>query len=123
MSLISRIGWSPARGKHRVKWFTSSLSLRPEGAVEVAFPGGEVWVQKCGDKEGHVLRFTLAEWDAFIGGILLGEFGTAVPARLLTAAGALESPLELAEEPEDEELREPDEPASGVVTWPVPAVV
>ena len=51
-------------------WIKRSLSVSNGNCVEVAnFPGGEVCVRQQGLPKGPVLRFTLAEWYAFLGGV------------------------------------------------------
>jgi hypothetical protein len=42
--------------------------------VEVALGGAEVWVRDSKDAAGPVLRFTAAEWAAFLAGARAGEF-------------------------------------------------
>jgi len=56
-------------------WAKSSLSFSNGNCVEVAvLPGGAVGVRSSRDPEGPVLSFTRGEWDAFLGGVRLGEF-------------------------------------------------
>lgn len=56
-------------------WVKSSLSYANGNCVEVSGLGtGEILVRNGSDPDGKVLRFTPAEWDAFTGGVLLGEF-------------------------------------------------
>jgi hypothetical protein len=56
-------------------WRTSSLS-DAQNCVEVAdLPDGGAAVRDSKDPEGPVLRFTPAEWAAFLGGVKSGEFG------------------------------------------------
>jgi Domain of unknown function (DUF397) len=56
-------------------WVKSSLSLANGNCVEVAdLPGGRVGVRNSRDPGGPVLRFTPAEWQAFLGGARKGEF-------------------------------------------------
>ncbi len=56
-------------------WMKSSLSYANGNCVEVAsVPGGEVGVRNSRDSAGLVLRFTLDEWHAFLGGVRNGEF-------------------------------------------------
>jgi uncharacterized protein DUF397 len=42
--------------------------------VEVALSGPEVWVRDSKDAAGPILRFTPAEWAAFLAGARAGEF-------------------------------------------------
>jgi hypothetical protein len=57
------------------QWVKSSLSFANGDCVEVAsLPDGQVGVRDSKDTEGPVLRFTAAEWKAFIGGVRNGEF-------------------------------------------------
>jgi hypothetical protein len=44
------------------------------GCVEVAQNGTEVLVRDSKDPDGHPLRFTAAEWEAFLHGAKAGEF-------------------------------------------------
>ena len=56
-------------------WIKSSLSYANGNCVEVAsLPGGTVGVRNSRDSAGPVLRFTPAEWHAFLGGVRNGEF-------------------------------------------------
>jgi hypothetical protein len=56
-------------------WVKSSLSFANGNCVEVASLQDEgIGVRDSKDAEGLVLRFTPAEWSAFIGGVKLGEF-------------------------------------------------
>lgn len=57
-----------------VRWVKSSLSFANGNCVEVASLAGGVGVRDSKDVTGPVLRFTPAEWDAFIGGVRNGEF-------------------------------------------------
>lgn len=58
-----------------IRWIKSSLSYSNSNCVEVAeLPDGSVGVRDSKDTDGPVLRFTPAEWEAFIGGARLGEF-------------------------------------------------
>jgi hypothetical protein len=56
-------------------WIKSSLSYANGNCVEVAsLPGGTIGVRNSRDSRGPVLRFTPAEWHAFLGGVRNGEF-------------------------------------------------
>jgi Domain of unknown function (DUF397) len=56
-------------------WKKSSESMGNGNCVEIAdLGGGHVAVRDSKDKTGPVLRFTPAEWEAFIGGVKDGEF-------------------------------------------------
>lgn len=67
----------PAPPRSGPNWAKSSLSYASGDCVEVAddLPGGFVGVRNSRDPLGPVLRFTRAEWDAFLGGVHRGEFG------------------------------------------------
>jgi hypothetical protein len=55
-------------------WRTSSASGQGD-CVEVAFNRqDEVFVRHSKDPDGPVLRFTGAEWEAFVAGVRGGEF-------------------------------------------------
>jgi hypothetical protein len=61
------------------QWMKSSLSFANGNCVEVAsLSGGQVGVRDSKDSAGLVLRFTPAEWDAFLGGVRNGEFDSFV---------------------------------------------
>jgi hypothetical protein len=71
----STSGGHPERLSSGLNWVKSSLSFSNGNCVEVAsLPGGGVGVRNSRDAEGPVLRFTLGEWHAFIGGVQIGEF-------------------------------------------------
>lgn len=56
-------------------WIKSSLSFANSNCVEAArLSGGQVGVRDSKDPHGAVLRFTPAEWSAFLGGVRNGEF-------------------------------------------------
>lgn len=56
-------------------WIKSSLSVYNGNCVEVAgLAENVIWVRNSRNPWGAVLSFTPAEWDAFIGGVHLGEF-------------------------------------------------
>lgn len=67
----------PVESNSDSRWVKSSLSFSNGNCVEVAsLSGGAVGVRDSKDSEGPVLRFTPAEWDAFVGGVRNGEFDT-----------------------------------------------
>lgn len=56
-------------------WRKSSISDANGGAcVEVAFLRDAVALRDSKNPGGSVLIFTPAEWDAFLGGVMNGEF-------------------------------------------------
>jgi hypothetical protein len=56
-------------------WIKSSLSYANGNCVEVSDqPEGTIGVRNSREREGPVLNFTVDEWQAFIGGVLNGEF-------------------------------------------------
>jgi hypothetical protein len=57
-------------------WVKSSFSFSNGNCVEVAaLPDGTIGLRNSRDPGGPVLRFTPAEWHAFLGGAVNGEFG------------------------------------------------
>jgi Domain of unknown function (DUF397) len=58
------------------QWVKSSFSYSNGNCVEVAsLYGAAVGVRDTKDAGGLVLRFSPAEWDAFLGGVRNGKFG------------------------------------------------
>lgn len=58
-----------------LRWRKSSLSGDGDGCVEVAHRGDEILVRDTKQHgNGPVLAFTRREWEAFLGGVRLGEF-------------------------------------------------
>ena len=56
-------------------WAKSSLSVYNGNCVEVAgLEDDIIRVRDSKNPRGGILSFTPAEWDAFIGGVRLGEF-------------------------------------------------
>lgn len=63
------------QGTQGLRWVKSSLSYSNGACAEVAdLPDGRVGVRHSKDPSGPVLRFTPAEWHAFLGGARNGEF-------------------------------------------------
>jgi hypothetical protein len=54
-------------------WKKSTRSAQ-SNCVEVAFIDGQVGVRDSKNREGPILAFTSAEWEAFTGGVRDGEF-------------------------------------------------
>jgi hypothetical protein len=58
-----------------LNWVKSSISMYNGSCVEVAgLADDTIQVRDSKHPRGAVLSFTPAEWDAFIGGVHLGEF-------------------------------------------------
>ena len=56
-------------------WIKSSASFSNGNCVEVTqLPGGQIGVRHSRHPQGPVLRFTPAEWHAFLAGARNGEF-------------------------------------------------
>ncbi len=63
------------------RWVKSSYSFANGDCVEVALlPDGQIGVRDSKDTRGPALRFTPAEWRAFIAGVQAGEFSQLPPA-------------------------------------------
>jgi uncharacterized protein DUF397 len=63
------------RDSHQIRgWFKSTFSGVSGNCVEVAFAAGDVAVRDSKDPAGPALRFTAAEWLAFLAGVRAGEF-------------------------------------------------
>ena len=61
-------------------WVKSSFSFANGNCVEVAeLPGDSVGIRDSRDPGGPVLRFTRAEWAAFLGGARRGELERSRP--------------------------------------------
>jgi hypothetical protein len=57
------------------RWIKSSLSFSNSNCIEVArLPDGKVGVRDSKNPDAAILRFTPAEWQAFLGGARRGEF-------------------------------------------------
>ena len=66
---------APDLGAAEVRWTKSSLSFSNGNCVEVArLADGQIGVRHSRRNEGPVLRFTPAEWHAFLAGVRNGEF-------------------------------------------------
>lgn len=62
-------------GDSSITWMKSSLSAYNGNCVEVAgLTDDRILVRDSKHPGGAVLNFTPAEWDAFIGGVRMGEF-------------------------------------------------
>jgi hypothetical protein len=57
-----------------ILWRKSSFSSVGE-CVEVGSTASTIFVRDTKDRDGAVLRFTTAEWRAFLAGVHGGEFG------------------------------------------------
>jgi hypothetical protein len=57
----------------RAVWRKSTFS-ESNGCVEVALVNNRVAVRDSKDPRGPVLLFSPAEWEAFVAGVLAGEF-------------------------------------------------
>jgi len=56
-------------------WIKSSLSYSNGNCVQAArLPGGQIGVRDSKNPHGAILRFTPAEWRAFLAGARRGEF-------------------------------------------------
>ena len=55
-------------------WHKSTLSSAADNCVEVAFVDEAIAVRDSKNPTGPALIFTVAEWDAFVGGAKDGEF-------------------------------------------------
>jgi hypothetical protein len=65
----------PGPAEPDAHWIKSSASFSNGNCVQVAaLPGGKVGVRHSHQPDGPVLRFTPAEWDAFLHGARNGEF-------------------------------------------------
>lgn len=63
-----------------LNWTKSSLSHANGECVEVAGLSSDlIGVRDSKDAKGPILRFTPAEWDAFLGGVRKGEFDRVQP--------------------------------------------
>jgi Domain of unknown function (DUF397) len=60
----------------RAAW-TKSVHSRDNGCVEVAFIGGSVAVRDSKNRSASPLVFTSTEWNAFIDGVIDGQFSKA----------------------------------------------
>lgn len=58
-----------------LNWFTSSYSPNGQSCVECArTPDGGMAVRDSKNPDSLILRFTAAEWQAFVAGVHNGEF-------------------------------------------------
>jgi hypothetical protein len=82
---LSGAGW---RKRTRRKSPPTSSS----GRIEVVFVDGRVAFRDSKYPDGPVLRFTPGEWEAFVGGVRLGEFELSPLARARLEDGRPEDP-------------------------------
>jgi hypothetical protein len=77
-STVKNRRFAPNATKSRnsaLDWAKSSLSHANGSCVEVSgLSGNLIRVRDSKDAEGPILCFTPAEWDAFLGGVQMGEF-------------------------------------------------
>ncbi len=58
-----------------LQWFKSSYSGNGQSCVECThLPDGGMAVRDTKNRSGPVLRFTAAQWQAFVAGVRHGEF-------------------------------------------------
>ena len=70
-------------------WIKSLLSFANSNCVEAArLSGGHIGVRDSKDPHGAVLRFTPAEWSAFLGGVRNGEFDALAGVRATESAAS-----------------------------------
>jgi hypothetical protein len=75
MRLFGVRGGRRSVGNPSTVWIKSTLSTYNGNCVEVAgLTEDKIRVRDSKNPKGGVLNFTPAEWDAFIGGVLNGEF-------------------------------------------------
>ena len=75
MTTAARGPGHTSQGSGQLRWVKSSQSFSNGNCVEVAgTPDGGVAMRNSRDPDGPVLRFTRAEWDAFLGGARNHEF-------------------------------------------------
>ena len=63
----------PDRPGPAVRWTASSASGGIQ-SVQVTRVADSVWIRNGGLPDGAMVRFSIAEWDAFLSGVRLGEF-------------------------------------------------
>jgi hypothetical protein len=72
---VSTLTSDPGTPVPAASWVKSSFSFANGNCVEVAdLPGGHIGLRDSKDPQGGILRFTPAEWQAFLGGVRNGEF-------------------------------------------------
>jgi len=75
MRLFATLSNRRSAGDSSGTWIKSSLSGYNGNCVEVAgLTDDRIRVRDSKNPRGGVLSFTTAEWDAFIGGVRMGEF-------------------------------------------------
>jgi hypothetical protein len=58
----------------QVAWTKSSRSTDTGACVQVKLDGGKIWLRDSKHPDGPILKFTGAEWEAFLAGVRDGEF-------------------------------------------------
>jgi len=75
MRLFVRSARFRAADDSSLRWIKSSLSYHNGTCVEVAGLADDIIrVRDSKNPRAGILHFTPAEWDAFVGGVRLGEF-------------------------------------------------
>jgi hypothetical protein len=72
MEALERLRHLSAQSK--AIWRKSTFSGL-NGCVEIALLDGQIAVRDSKDRNGPILLFTRAEWDAFLSGVKQGQFG------------------------------------------------
>ncbi|MFG1941378.1 DUF397 domain-containing protein [Nonomuraea sp. NPDC048826] len=57
-----------------ITWVNSAADLDISDPVEVAFVENVILMRNGGQDDGAILVFTQPEWEAFVAGVLGGEF-------------------------------------------------
>jgi hypothetical protein len=73
-SASGRLAGDDAAAQSEAFWRKSTFSGL-NGCVEIAVLDGQIAVRDSKDRNGPILLFTHAEWDAFLNGVKSGQFG------------------------------------------------